>query len=338
VLQSSLRLRMDQLTHSAIGLFLGRAGLNRYSDQAPWILVLAANAPDIDIVTLLGGQLNYLNYHRHLTHSLVAMPVMALLPVLVVRLFTRKNFRWLGAYAISLVAVASHLLLDWTNVYGIRLLLPFSARWFRLDVTSVVDLWIWAVLLLALLGPLLVRLVNSEIGARTNTAGRGFAVFALLFLLLYTVGRSALHARAVAALESRIYNGVAPSRVAALPGPVNPLVWRGLVETRESYSVQDFSPLEEFDPSRSTVYYKAEPGDAIQAANRTPVFRDFFRFSQFPLERALPLADPEGGTRVEAMDMRFGSPAQPGFVAAAIVNNRAQVVRSWFSFGAARPR
>ena len=52
----------------------------------------------------------------------------------------------------------------------------------------------------------------------------------------------------------------------------------------------------------------------------------------------MPLADPEGGTRVEAMDMRFGSPAQPGFVAAAIVNNRAQVVRSWFSFGAARPR
>src|SRR5580700_4729841 len=40
---------MDPLTHSATGLFLGRAGLNRYSRQAPWILVLAANAPDIDI-------------------------------------------------------------------------------------------------------------------------------------------------------------------------------------------------------------------------------------------------------------------------------------------------
>ena len=39
-----------------------------------WILVLAANAPDIDIVTLAGGQLNYLNYHRHLTHSLAAWP------------------------------------------------------------------------------------------------------------------------------------------------------------------------------------------------------------------------------------------------------------------------
>ena len=101
------------------------------------------------------------------------------------RLFTRKPFKWLGAYAISLVAVASHLLLDYTNTYGIRLLLPFSARWFHLDLTSVVDLWIWAVLLVALAGPLIARLVNAEIGARTQHAGRGFAIFALLFLGFY---------------------------------------------------------------------------------------------------------------------------------------------------------
>ncbi len=329
---------MDPLTHSATGLFLGRAGLNRFSEQAPWILVLAANAPDIDIVTLAGGPLNYLNYHRHLTHSLAAWPVMALLPVLAVRLFTRKPFRWLGAYAISLAAVASHLLLDYTNIYGIRFLLPFSGRWFRLDLTSVVDLWIWGVLLVGLAGPLIARLVNAEIGARTKSAGRGFAIFALLFLALYNAGRGVLHARAVATLDSRIYASAAPQRVAALPGPVNPLAWRGLVETREFYSVVDFSLLEEFDPSRGAIFYKAEPGAAIQAANNSPEFRDFFNFSQFPLERSMPLADPEGATRVEAMDMRFGTPAQPGFVATADVNNRLQVVRAWFTFGAARPR
>jgi inner membrane protein len=328
---------MDPLTHSATGLFLGRAGLNRFSPQAPWILVLAANAPDIDIVTLAGGQLNYLNYHRHLTHSLAAWPLMALLPVLAVRPFTHKPFRWLGAYAISLAAVASHLLLDYTNMYGIRFLLPFSGRWFRLDLTSVVDLWIWAVLLVGLAGPAIARLVNTEIGARTGSAGRGFAIFALLFLAFYNIGRGVLHARAVAILDSRIYAGAQPLRVAALPGAVNPLAWRGLVETREFYGVVNFSLLEEFDPSRAVIFYKAEPGAAIQAANNSPDFRDFFRFSQFPLERAMPLADPEGATRVEAMDMRFGTPAQPGFVATAEVDNRLQVIRSWFTFGAARP-
>ncbi len=327
---------MDPLTHSATGLFLGRAGLNRFCSQAPWILVLAANAPDIDIVTLAGGQLAYLNYHRHLTHSLAALPVMALLPLLVVRPFARKPFHWLAAYLISAAAVASHLLLDYTNSYGIRLLLPFSARWFHLDVTSLVDLWIWAVFLAGLAGPVLARLVNAEIGARTNSAGRGFAIFALLFLLFYDAGRGMLHARAVATLDSRMYQGVSPQRVAALPGPVNPLSWRGLVETRDFYSVGNFSLFEEFDPSRGAIFYKPEPNAAIQSANRTQDFRDFFRFSQYPLERVTPLADPEGATRVEALDMRFGTPVQPRFVVTAVVNNRLQVIRSWFSFDGPR--
>jgi inner membrane protein len=325
---------MDPLTHSATGLFLGRAGLNRFSPHAPWILVLAANAPDIDIVTRAWGSLSYLNYHRHLTHSLAAWPAMALLPVLAVRLFTRGPFKWLGAYAISLAAVGSHLALDYTNAYGVRFLLPFSARWFHLDLISVVDLWIWAVLLVALAGPLIARLVNVEIGARTQHAGRGLAIFALLFLGFYIAGRGVLHARAVATLESRLYAGAPPQRVAALPGPLNPRAWRGLAETGEFYSVVEFSLLEEFDPLRGLIFYKAEPGDAIKAANNSPVFRDFFRFSRFPLERTAPLGEPEGGTRVEAIDMRFGTPADPRFVAMADVTNRMQVLRAWFSFGA----
>jgi len=329
---------MDPLTHSATGLFLGRAGLNRFCGQAPWILLLAANAPDVDIVTLFGGQLAYLNYHRHLTHSLAAMPVLALLPVLAVRLFSGSPFRWLGAYAISLAAVASHLLLDFTNIYGIRLLLPFSARWLSLDITPVIDVWIWAVMALALTIPILTRLVNLEIGARTRNPGRGSAIFALLFVLVYNSGRAVLHARAVAMLDSRIYAGETPQRVAALPQPLNPLGWRAVVETQASFRIADLSLLEEFDLSQATVLYKPEPTPAITAANAGPVFRDFLHFAQFPLERATPLADPEDAVRVEAMDLRFGSPAQPAFVATAVVDKRQRVIRSWFSFGGARPR
>src|SRR6266567_3008663 len=135
--------RMDLLTHTATGLFLSRAGLKRWTPLATPIVMLAANAPDIDIVTASGGSLNYLHYHRHLTHSLVAMPIMALLPLLVVRAVARKPIRWWGAYGAAWIALVSHLLLDLTNAYGIRLLLPFSARWLRLDLTSIIDLWIW---------------------------------------------------------------------------------------------------------------------------------------------------------------------------------------------------
>jgi len=327
---------MDPFTHSATGLFLGRAGLNRFADHAPWILILAANAPDIDIVTLAGGSLNYLNYHRHLTHSLAAWPIMALLPVLVVRLFTRPPFRWLGAYLISLAAVGSHLLLDYTNAYGIRLLLPFSGRWFRLDLNSIVDLWIWAVLLIALAGPLVARLVNAEIGARSASPGRGLAIFALVFLALYTAGRGVLHARAVANLESRIYAGVAPRRVAALPGPVNPLAWRALIETPDFYMLLDFNLTEEFDPSHGNIHYKIEQTPVIKTANNSLEFRDFFNFSQFPLERTTPLERPEGATRVQAFDLRFGTPSHPRFVVTADVTRRLEVTRAGFSFSARR--
>jgi hypothetical protein len=111
----------------------------------------------------------------------------------------------------------------------------------------------------------------------------------------------------------------------------------------------DFNLLEEFDPSRGAIFYKAEPSPAIQAANTSPVFRDFFNFSQFPIERTTPLAGlgsaarhGEGAAgveaRVEAMDMRFGTPARPAFVATADVNSRLQVVRAWFAFRVPRPR
>src|SRR5258707_12015737 len=113
---------MDNLTHTAIGLFLARAGLRRVSPYATPMILLAANAPDVDVVSAAGGSLAYLHYHRHLTHSLLMAPVVALLPVLIVRLATRKPISWPMAYVASLIGVASHLALDLTNMYGIRLL------------------------------------------------------------------------------------------------------------------------------------------------------------------------------------------------------------------------
>ena len=73
---------MDPLTHTLTGLALSRAGLNRRSAYATPILMLAASAPDIDILAWLAGPAAYLHYHRHLPHAFVAIPFLALLPVL----------------------------------------------------------------------------------------------------------------------------------------------------------------------------------------------------------------------------------------------------------------
>ena len=74
---------------------------------------------------------------------------------------------WKIAYGLSRSSASPAIvLLDWTNAYGIRLLLPFSSRWFQLDLTNIFDFWFWGILALAWLGPLLAKLVSSEIGAR----------------------------------------------------------------------------------------------------------------------------------------------------------------------------
>src|ERR1022692_526791 len=233
---------MDNLTHTAIGLFLSRIGLGRWSPGATPIVLIAANIPDIDVVSAAGGPLNYLAYHRHLTHSLLLMPVMALAAVVVVRVAGRQPVRWAGGFFSAPICVASQPGLDLTNIYAIRLLLPFSSQWLRADTTGVLDVWIWAVLGIGIAGPFLARLVGSEISsgsAKEPHHGRGFAWFALLVVLLYDGGRGVLHARAVASLGARMYEGAPPLRVAATPDPVNPLKWRGIVETPGAYVMQD---------------------------------------------------------------------------------------------------
>lgn len=325
---------MDNLTHTLVGLMLSRAGLNRIAPRATGLLLIAANLPDIDSVSRLGGTVRYLEYHRGLSHALVAIPVLALLPVLLLRLFGRRKPSWRGGYLVSLAGVASHPLLDWTNVYGVRLLEPFSSAWIRADIFSVVDVWIWAALFVGVAAPAIGKMVSTEIGARPGT-GRGGALFALGFLCLYGLFRYTLHERAVATLDAHLYEGRAPLRVAAIPTPFSPFRWVGLVEGAHFYAVfRDWSLLEEFDPAAGRVYYKPDPAPEFELAAATDAFRVFLAFSQYPLWRLTPLAEPEGGKLVEAMDLRFGAPPNERFVARAVLDGSLRVLTAGFQFGA----
>lgn len=326
---------MDNLTHTLTGLMLSRAGLNRWCARATPILLLAANLPDCDVVTSWGGALDYLDHHRGITHALAASPVVAAASVLLVRL--AGPLPWFRAIAVALPGVLSHLLLDWTNTYGIRMFLPASGEWLRLDITNVVDLVIWAILFLAVAAPLLSRLVSAEIGAKPGK-GQGAAIFALAALCIYNGGRYVLHERARHLLESHLYGGDAPRRVAAFPHFANPFQWTALVEGNGFVSSQRIHLLRPYDPAGGAVYYAPEPSPALDAARRTVVFQRYLRFAQFPFWRVTPLDTPEGAVKVEAMDLRFGDPSAPRFAATAIVDRAGRVLEEDFSFGPFRLR
>jgi inner membrane protein len=292
---------------------------------------LAANAPDIDVICWAGGSLTYLKYHRHLTHSLLMAPLMALLPLLIVRLVSKKPIAWKMAYVASLIGVATHLALDLTNVYGVRLLLPFSNQWLRLDLTSVIDPWIWAALLLSVIAPAMARLVGSEIGAPTRP-GPAAALLALAFLLFYNGARAAIHERALQMLDARIYDGSPPRRVAAFPDAFNPFRWRGLAQTDTLYGLFNLNTDEPFDPATGTIFYQPGDSPAIRRASETEAFQAFLEFAQYPVWTVTPLQEPPNGVQVQVSDLRFGTPQQPGFTSTAILDEQSRVIRSWFSF------
>jgi inner membrane protein len=332
---------MENLTHTLTGLMLSRAAFNRRLPYATPILLIAANIPDIDIVTLAGGPLAYLNNHRGITHAFAFLPVMAILSVLIVIPFTlrkgawRKN--WLRALIAAGAGVLSHVLLDWTNVYGIRMLLPFSGDWLRLDITNIIDIWIWVILLLGVAAPVLSRLVSSEIGARQGT-GRPAAITVLILLAGYEYGRFLLHQRAVATFDARLYQGAAPIQTAALPDGFNPARWTGLIQGNGYFLVVPMNLLSTFDPGEGATYYQADAPHAVAAAKATETFGDFLRFSQFPLWRVIPVDKPEGGLQVTVTDMRFGAPQDQRFAASALLDSSLRVISAGFSFGPAPPQ
>src|SRR6266498_2084147 len=147
---------MDNLTHSLIGLAVAKAGLERLSPGATTLCVLAANSPDADIVALVfGGRWAFLHHHRGISHSIAGAFALALTVPLIFYLGDLLLARWrkrgrivkpAGLLVASFVATATHPILDWTNNYGVRFLLPWNPRWFYGDFVFIIDPFLWMVL------------------------------------------------------------------------------------------------------------------------------------------------------------------------------------------------
>lgn len=150
---------MDNLTHSLVGALIGQAGLKRKTGLAMPALIVGANLPDIDAACLLWlDGVEHLAFRRGITHGPIAWVLLPLVLAGALWWFDRwqagrgkrpsgrlpVRFGWL--YALAFIACLTHPTLDWLNVYGIRLLEPFSSRWFYGDVLFIIDVWLWALM------------------------------------------------------------------------------------------------------------------------------------------------------------------------------------------------
>ena len=303
---------MDNITHSVVGLLLARAGLEKTTPRGTAMMVVAANAPDIDAIFWFSGTPTYLEWHRSYPHAIVLAPLVALLPMLL----ARTRFSW-PSFLASLIGVISHLLLDWTNAYGIPLALPFSWHRFRLDIANVFDVWIWAILLGAAIMMALAR-----------RARRSLAFTALAVLLVFEAVRVVSHARAIDVMSAHLYEGAPPRRVTALPGAFNPLAWRGVIEGEGFVVIVPVNLTAGFDAGAERLYPIAAPIPAMDAALGTRPFQVFSRWFQLPFWKVTPVED---GLRLDLIDLRFGDPDHPGFASvSAIVDRTGKVLRAGF--------
>ncbi len=313
---------------------MGRSGFNRKTALATMTMVLAAEAADVDVVWALKSSIAGLQHHRGITHSFVGVPFIAAATLGFVYLWSRFRDRfpwprkrkarasaaelpprWGYLYFLAVLAALSHLLLDYTTAYGIRLFEPFNYRWYSWDIVSIIEPLMLLALIAGLTLPSLFSLINQEIGARSKgPGGRGGAIFALICLVLIWGIRDYQHRRALGALDAITYRGADPLRVAAYPYMVNPFRWHGVVETADFFRTVPVNSLgPEVDPhSEGLTYYKPAETPVTLAAKSSYMGSVYLDWAVFPYLQTQKLEGRMPGYLVEFQDLRYSYPDTRG--------------------------
>jgi inner membrane protein len=335
---------MEPMTHFMTGAVLARAGCNRKAAYATLAMTLAAEAPDLDTLWSIRGPVADFQHHRGWTHTFLGVPFEAAVvvgamfllhrwrvrraaaapaarvpeqeptDVRVAKPLTAAPVRWGMLYGFTLLALLSHLLLDWTNNYGLRPFFPFNPRWYAGSFVFIFEPVIFGLLLLALIAPALFGLINGEVGVRRKPfRGQGWAIFALAAVAALWILRSIEHAQAVdLATTGTTTDPSAPVlRTFASPYPVDPFRWHTVVET------PDFYQLGTAD-TRAGTLSSSVPGDVIfkpattlntLVAKRSWLGQVYLDWSSWPVvtdagPASYPAAQP-GTSAVTFEDLRF---------------------------------
>lgn len=292
---------MDNLTHSLAGWALGEAGLKRRTGLGVATLVIAANLPDIDVIGLAFGE--NLAFRRGITHGPLAWAIMIPGLALAMQAFDRWQARrgtrpesrppvhlgWL--LVLSAIGVLSHPALDFLNVYGIRLLMPFSHRWFHGDTLFIIDVWVWVALGL---GVFLAR------HWKRTTPARAALTLVAAYIGLMGYGSHVAEVKTAAAVTAAGYGE--PRDVVANTPPINPFRRQMIYDLGDRYGYGEAGLL---PPSLSvSAPFETHMDDpAIPAAARqSKEIADFLYWSRLPFAE---VTRENGAARVVLNDARF---------------------------------
>jgi inner membrane protein len=293
---------LDNLCHTLVGAACGEAGLRQRTRFGNVTLMISANLPDLDVLSLFFYPYP-ISFRRGWTHGILAQLLLPVALTAVMYAIGRPRSRrddhgpsvhagWL--LALSYVGVYSHVFLDFLNNYGVRVLAPFDWRWFYGDAVFIADVWLW----LALgAGVWLARRQRSPRPARA----------ALVFASCYIVAMlaSGQAARRVVAETWQQARGTSPRALMVGPLPITPLTRTVVVDAGDRYETGTFTSWP------GSVRFDAPPiaknaGDPLvkAAVAQDRNIREFLVWARFPFWTLTPEKD---GTRVTVGDVRFMS-------------------------------
>lgn len=302
---------MDNLTHTLAGATLAQAGLDKYTPRALSTLLIASNFPDIDVAVFATDTLPMV-FRRGWTHGVLAMAVLpAVLAALVYAVDralptkTKANLR--GLLLLSYAGVLLHVFMDFLNTYGVRLLKPFSDRWFYGDALYIVDPILYVLFAGSLILAALARhkkvpgTFSGEKVPGTFFPRVGFALAAGYMLVMLA---SNVWARAVVRDGLARAGRPADTRIMVTPVVGNPLRREVIIDvgTRYEKGFLWFDPLPHFRPAGYGVDKNADHPMAQQAA-QTERGRGYLMWSRFPFF----VVDPPR-SRVQLNDYRYAGP------------------------------
>jgi len=218
---------MDPLSQAAIGAAAAQSWSARQSViHALWIGALAGMAPDLDVfIRSNEDPLLFLEYHRQFTHSLLFIPLGALICACVFFPLARRHLSFRSVFLFALLGYGTHGLLDACTTYGTQLLWPLTTARFAWHNVSVIDP------LFTL--PLVICVIVASVKHQPRIALAGFA-----WALLYLSFGLAQHQRALSAAETIVASrGHEPVRLEVKPGFANLLLWKMIYEVDGRYFV-----------------------------------------------------------------------------------------------------
>ena len=132
---------MDTLTQAALGAAIGEAGFrSRLGGRAVVFGAICGLVPDLDVLFRVAGPWASLEYHRGVTHSVLALPLFAVPVGWMGCRFLGKSSELMTWVHLAFWALITHPLLDTCTSYGTQLLAPFSDRRFSTDALGIIDL------------------------------------------------------------------------------------------------------------------------------------------------------------------------------------------------------